>query len=258
LTAFDTPPNAAYACATIHLAATTGEAGMSKPAISVEEDFVEGFSAQERRAVVRFRSSLEAPCRPVSDDAVGGWLAEVRDVSALGVGLALRQPVQPGSLLEIDLACATHGQMRPVPARVVHLVPDPCGAWMIGCAFVRELDAGTLRDFQARRVQPRESNGRRWVRFPCDVETVCYSSDTAPGERVPARVLNISAGAVGLLLPCDFSPGSLLRLQLPSAGAAEAGLLLRVVRVLPHTDSCWFLGCEFSERLSDDEVEALL
>jgi hypothetical protein len=183
----------------------------------------------------------------------------IRDVSALGIGLVFPTPVEPGTLLEVDLSGATGGGVRGVLARVVHLLAEAPDTWVVGCAFVRELDADALRAFRAGRVRPRGADGRRWVRFPCDVETVCYALETAPGERVPARVLNISAGGVGLLLPCDFARGSLLRLQLPApAGGEPRGVLLRVLRAVPHTDACWFLGCEFSDHLRPDEVEALL
>ena len=101
------------------------------------------------------------------------------------------------------------------------------------------------------------------MRFPCSVETVCYSQETAPGECVPARVLNISAGGVGLLLPCAFGAGVLLDLDLPAAAGPHAAasvrrLSVRVVRALPHTNASWFHGCEFSDRLDETEIEALV
>src|SRR5262249_17851571 len=96
----------------------------------------------------------------------------------------------------------------------------------------------------------------RWVRFPCNVETVCYACDTAPGERRPARIVNVSAGGVGLLPPCDFSPGPLLHLELPSEAARLA--LIRVVRVMQHDAGHWFLGCEFADQLAAEEVKDLV
>jgi hypothetical protein len=57
--------------------------------------------------------------------------------------------------------------------------------------------------------------------------------------------------------------GVLLDLDLPAAagphGAASVRrLAVRVVRALPHTDASWFHGCEFSDRLAEAEVEALV
>jgi hypothetical protein len=89
------------------------------------------------------------------------------------------------------------------------------------------------------------------------VEAVCWSLDTTPGERSPARVLDVSAGGVGLLLPCEFGPGTLLLLSLGGPEEAGGRVLLRVARSTP-TSAGWLLGCEFADRLSAEELAALV
>jgi hypothetical protein len=224
----------------------------------LEERGVE-FAGMERRAAVRYRCAREAGCRPLSG-AEAGWLpALVRDVSTLGIGLLEPRPREPGTLLEIDLTGASGGAVTIVLARVVHLFAEAPDAWVVGCAFVRDLDEPTLRFCRAQRLRSTGPDPRRWVRFPCSVETVCDSLETTPGERVPARILNISAGGVGLMLPCAFGAGVLLDLELPTTpGQPARRLAVRVVRTVPHTAASWFHGCEFSDHLEEAEVEALV
>jgi hypothetical protein len=213
---------------------------------------------EERRAAPRYRVTLTASCRP-ADAAGPGWRAQIRDISALGVGFLFPGRLELSTLLELDLWKEGRGSVRTVLARVVHVEADTAGAWLIGCAFTAELTDDELRLFQAQRVRPAGADGRRWVRFPCNVETVCYTSETAPGERRPARVVNISPGGIGLLLPCEFLQGTLLHFQLP-ADVAQPGreMLLRVVRAMEHASGYWFHGCEFAGRLREDDLRALL
>jgi hypothetical protein len=132
------------------------------------------------------------------------------------------------------------------------------GEWIVGCALVSEISDADLATFQAERVRPETPDCRAWVRFPCNVETICYSVDTVPGEQLPARILNISAGGVGLLLPCQFESRTLLNLLLPpKPGQPPRKVLVRVVQAKPYDQGDWFLGCEFADQFTDEELEAL-
>ena len=143
-------------------------------------------------------------------------------------------------------------------SRFVGLAPDLATSH-VGCAFVRELPDKYLRFFQAGAVHPSGPDCRRWTRFACNVETVCYTAETAPGERRSGRILNISAGGVGLVLRCQFSEGTLLHFELPpEMNLANPQILVRVVRVVPHGDGNWLLGCEFADQLTEDDLQALL
>jgi hypothetical protein len=220
-----------------------------------ESDWARGTS-DDRRATARHPATSRASCR-----LLGGcesWPARVRDVSTLGAGLLLPRPVGMGTLLQIDFEGTTIDIARTVLGRVVHVTAEGTD-WLTGCAFVSELDDATLRLFQASRIRTTSGDARRWVRFPCKVETICYSVDTAPGEQRPARILNISAGGMGLLLPCQYEAGTLLALDLGSlTGRPDQPLLLRVLRSVGHVNGDWFHGCEFADQLDDDELQALL
>jgi hypothetical protein len=214
----------------------------------------------ERRASTRYRAPLCVPCRLV-DGAGATWQAQVRDLSTLGVGLRLPQEVELGALLEIELQRTNGLLVRPVLARVVHVWEDDVrgSSCIAGCAFISELCTAELHLFHAEAVKPAARDCRRWLRFPCNVETVCYTCETAPGERRPARILNISPGGIGLLLPCQFAHGTLLHFEMPADMEQPArDLLVRVARVLEHAPGMWFLGCEFASQLGDDELRSLL
>src|SRR5262245_56644417 len=168
-------------------------------------------TAEERRASVRYSSGLFTPVRPAGPGGGPAEQARVRDISSFGIGLLLPHRVEFGTRLIIDLQNAMRGVMHSVLARVVHATPQPDGEWHIGCALIGELDDAGLRAFQAGRVRPAAADCRAWVRFPCHVETVCHTVETMPGEQIPAQIVNVSSGGVGLLLPCQFESRTLLR-----------------------------------------------
>jgi hypothetical protein len=211
---------------------------------------------EERRSSVRHRVSFELVCR--QSNGGGDIKARVRDVSNLGVGMVLPVRVEAGTLLEIELQGPTGRLIRRTLGRVAHVDQEQRGMWLVGCAFVDELTRDELLLFQADAIRAKASDNRRWVRFPCNVETVCYTCDAVPGESRPARVVNISAGGVGLLLPCQFSQGTLLHFEIPNSSQPLRHGIIRVVRVIEHPPGMWYLGCEFAQQLDDDELRSLL
>jgi hypothetical protein len=63
---------------------------------------------------------------------------------------------------------------------------------------------------------------------------------------------NISTAGIGIALPCELQKGTLLAVHpwnLPKAGSAQA----RVVQA-KQVQAFWFTGCEWVERLSDDDL----
>src|SRR5262245_5004868 len=122
----------------------------------------------DRRHSPRFPSNSRVRCVPITNvpDAPI-WTAQVRDVSALGIGLML--PLGPGmsTLLEVELTRKNGTPVRNMLARVVHEVRD-ANKYVVGCAFVRELGDEDLRVFQAGAVRPDRPDCRRWTRFPCN------------------------------------------------------------------------------------------
>jgi hypothetical protein len=208
---------------------------------------------EERRASARLRSGARAVCQKLSEVNGRPWPCEIRDVSPFGIGLCCSQPLQPGVLLNIELLNKAGNTVTKIRGRVIH-AREANQMWSVGCAFVGEIDNDTLKLFHAEKIQPAGTDGRRWVRFPCNVETVFYTQDTAPGESRSARILNISGGGIGLVLPCEFSPGTLLNIELLGEGV----VLIRVVRTCDQGNGNWFLGCEFTDQLTPDELQELV
>jgi hypothetical protein len=208
---------------------------------------------EERRAAPRHPSFLPVPCRLLVEGDEAPLSALLRDVSCTGAGLLLACPVPTRALLHLDFAAATRGASRALLARIVHVTPDTDG-WRVGCAFIRELDEAAVGRLGARRVRSPRGDARRWARFPCDVPAVCAPPGGGP---TPARVVDASAGGVGLVLPREHGPGSLLCLGLTGEGGATHWELLRVVRAVPRAGGDWFLGCEMADCLLGRELAAL-
>jgi hypothetical protein len=103
---------------------------------------------------------------------------------------------------------------------------------------------------------------RAWVRYGTDLQATCRGAGPPREVGWPARVKDISAGGVGLLLRHRFRPGTILAVELHGAsGGCVRVLAVRVVHATPRTvdsESCWLMGCMFVEPLSDNELQTLL
>jgi hypothetical protein len=234
------------------------EVKMAERGVLVGKDFRPRLPHEERRASVRYPSLAASACCGVVDRTDASWVGHVRDVSSLGVGLILPVLLEPGVLLEIDLGRPPRDLSRTLLARVVHVQREDENGWVVGCAFTSELANDELKRFQAERVRSPRADSRRWVRYPCNIETVCSTCLTTPGEQVAARILNVSPGGIGLVIPCQFETGTMLSFGLPEDGGLPGHRrLVRVVRALDHSNGDWFLGCEFAEQLSPAELRSL-
>lgn len=102
---------------------------------------------------------------------------------------------------------------------------------------------------------------RAWVRYPCPGDATCQSGPLRSGVYWPARIQNLSAGGLALLVHHRVEEGMLLSVTVqPSVGCSRT-LLVRVVRfgvLTAHPGLRWLAGCEFVEPLSDDLLGALL
>jgi hypothetical protein len=95
------------------------------------------------------------------------------------------------------------------------------------------------------------------VRFPSSHVGFCNPIGGARQPQWPARVRDISAGGVGLILGRRFEPESVLWVELPEEAAPARHYLVRVVRVHPCPGKKWLVGCAFARPLTDDEVKTL-
>jgi hypothetical protein len=100
---------------------------------------------EERREAERFPIEPSPVCRLVSATQDEMASATVRDLSATGIGLVVRQPLKPGTVLILNLEVRDCRLPRPLPVRVMHASPTAEGQWLVGCQFVRRLSDPELQ-----------------------------------------------------------------------------------------------------------------
>ncbi len=69
------------------------------------------------------------------------WPVRVRNISAGGVSLFTSRPLELESEVAVDLFNRATGFDGRIPARVVFVLPHPCGDHAVGLAFARPLTA---------------------------------------------------------------------------------------------------------------------
>jgi hypothetical protein len=214
----------------------------------------------ERRRVPRYPSDLETTCKPLVSRDGSSWLAQIRDISTLGIGLVLQRRFERGTLLVMDLENPARNISRNVVARVVHTTALPLGQWLLGCVFTKELDADDLQFFSAESVLPSDpEDSRAWVRFSCDVSVICRQVSRGPARPLPGKIVNIAPGGAGLVLSRSVNVGTLLNVELTARpGQTRRTYLVRVVKPARQDGANWFLGCEFTNPFSDEELRTLL
>jgi hypothetical protein len=211
---------------------------------------------EDYRAWVRFPCDSHATYRPSSSSEIGEWQAQVTDVSPSGIGLVVSREFQPGTMLNIALPLDSQECFRTVLACVIHVTRvtrQENETWSLGCSFPGELSAEDLQGFGGNRVKSNSNDCRTWVRFPCHVKMFYYSTRSGNDEPWPAKVLNISANGIALLVSKPVEPGALLTVELhQSANQGSQTLLSCVVYAKESGMGEWILGCTFASDLSLD------
>jgi PilZ domain len=97
-------------------------------------------------------------------------------------------------------------------------------------------------------------------RFACDVPASCQppSDWKRGGHKWTARLRDISAGGLCLILSRRFERGAGLAIEVPGVDAdSQSTMLARVVHVRAEGGGLWALGCSFVSPLSDEELATL-
>jgi hypothetical protein len=121
------------------------EAIMSEDTRSSQHDAVAPAVSRDRRGSRRFPVRLEGCCRIEGAKDPRVWPVRVQDISVSGVALLLDRPVEPGTVLTVELC---HSDERPphrVTVRVLHLQPRSRTEWRIGCQFMPDLSDRELQ-----------------------------------------------------------------------------------------------------------------
>ena len=98
----------------------------------------------ERRAAVRFPSDKRATCQPLRGNKDDQWIAQLHDVSVVGVGVVVPRPFQPGTALTLEVS--TEAADYKFLMKVVRTEVRSPGHWLLGCVFARALSEEELQN----------------------------------------------------------------------------------------------------------------
>jgi len=102
-----------------------------------------------------------------------------------------------------------------------------------------------------------EEDRRVWVRRHVSAETRVAPASGDGEASLTARIVNVSAGGIKLVVRWAFGPGDLLTVDLPSGeGEPAVTVLACVAYAHPSDDGEWTIGCRFSAELNDAELAA--
>jgi hypothetical protein len=102
-------------------------------------------AAEDQRAWVRFPCPVRATYQVIRGTESPARPACVTDISPVGVGLQVNQPVEVGTLLSIELRGTGSAPPLTILASVVRSTAQPAGEWMLGCHFIRELTEAEMQ-----------------------------------------------------------------------------------------------------------------
>ncbi len=108
------------------------------------------YGGAERRTAPRFTCGLRGVCRPLVGSGGAGWPAEIRDVSAEGVGLLVNRRFECGTTLVVEVRTRRPEAPRTLLARVQRVEPDAKHGWLVGCRLAQALSAQELGDLLGR------------------------------------------------------------------------------------------------------------
>jgi hypothetical protein len=107
-------------------------------------------------------------------------------------------------------------------------------------------------------AEARGRERRRWVRHP-GTRIRAYVMADALATPWQVRVLNVSAGGIGVVADRPLEADSLLTLRLDQPTAGFSCLVeTRLVYVIPKPDGTLVVGGEFRRELTDEELRELL
>jgi hypothetical protein len=102
---------------------------------------------------------------------------------------------------------------------------------------------------------PDQQDRRLWVRFAADFPGNVQLAGAGGGDRILARVRDLSIGGVNLEIDRRLPLGQMLTLELAGANDEIRSVLACVVRTTAESDGKWSLGCVFSRELTEDDLE---
>jgi serine/threonine protein kinase len=102
-------------------------------------------SIGDHRNRARYGSQKEVECVFIEDRTPCACRAKVRDISASGIGLIFNRSFETGTVLGFELPRTGPKQTRSIFARVVRAEEQCSATWIVGCAFIQELDESDIQ-----------------------------------------------------------------------------------------------------------------
>jgi hypothetical protein len=117
---------------------------MSEQSLTLEVELAARLQVRERRIAVRYLPDQQTSCQMIVGLERKVWQAIIRNLSECGIGFLLSQPLEPGTLLALELDNPPHQLCRTLLAVVIRAQADASGDWLIGCQFASLLTRDEL------------------------------------------------------------------------------------------------------------------
>jgi len=118
----------------------------------LSEEDLQGFGAQrvrhppsDQRIWMRFPVKVKAAFQRVSTPYAEFTPTQVINISASGVGLIVSDPIEAGTLLNVELESPSGKFARTMLVCVVHVSGQASGDFALGCNFIHELSEEDLQ-----------------------------------------------------------------------------------------------------------------
>ena len=102
-------------------------------------------AGSERRAWVRYPCDLDSACQPLAGARGLQWPGKVHNLSGGGVAVRLARRFEAGTVLAIDVQGRDERTVQTLLARVIHVLLQNDGSWLLGCAFTNPLSESDLK-----------------------------------------------------------------------------------------------------------------
>jgi hypothetical protein len=106
---------------------------------------------------------------------------------------------------------------------------------------------------------PQTAERRAWIRYPSrHLEMLWHLFGMKPPEQRPARIQDISAQGIGLIVDRAFAQGSVLVLRFPGTTLETRPILVRVKYLKPLGNDEYHAGCTFVVPLTEAQLTEFL
>ncbi len=94
---------------------------------------------------MRFETALDSRCEPVGIGREKHWSARIEDISVSGLRLILPRRFEPGTVLAVEIKSPDKKSQSIQVVKVMRVCRDKPRQWLLGCSFLRPLNAAELR-----------------------------------------------------------------------------------------------------------------